>query len=79
MTANREGFVNDQTRENWRKVAEALAIAGKTDSPFYKRAMIVIKTGRDPWNTEKKYGLGRNSEKYGGHKKSIAKLFKIAY
>lgn len=48
MTTNREELVNDQTRENWRKVAEALAIAGKTDSPFYRRAMVVVKTGRDP-------------------------------
>jgi hypothetical protein len=49
MTTNNEGFVNDQTRENWRKVAEALALAGKTNSVFYKRAMIVVKTGKDPY------------------------------
>jgi len=31
-----------------RRVKEALEKAGKTDSFFYKRAEIVIRTGKDP-------------------------------
>jgi len=32
----------------WRKVKIALEEAGKTDSFFYKRALAVVTTGRDP-------------------------------
>lgn len=32
----------------WKQVKEALKEAGKTDSPFYKRALTVATTGRDP-------------------------------
>jgi len=32
----------------WALVKEALEKANKTDSIFYKRAEIVLKTGRDP-------------------------------
>jgi hypothetical protein len=34
--------------EKWRKVKEALEKAGKTDSLFYKRAAVILKTGVDP-------------------------------
>ena len=34
--------------ENWRKVKAALEAAGKTDSFFYKRAVSIMATGRDP-------------------------------
>jgi hypothetical protein len=34
--------------EKWRKVKDALEKAGKTDSFFYKRAVTVVTTGRDP-------------------------------
>jgi hypothetical protein len=34
--------------ENWKRVAEALEAAGKTDCYFYKRAIAILKTGRDP-------------------------------
>jgi len=34
--------------EKWRKVKDALEKAGKTDSFFYKRAVAVVTTGRDP-------------------------------
>jgi hypothetical protein len=36
------------TRENWKKVKEALEAAGKTDCYFYKRAVQIELTGRDP-------------------------------
>jgi len=34
--------------DKWRKVMIALEEAGKTDSFFYKRAVTVVTTGRDP-------------------------------
>ena len=34
--------------ENWQKVKKALEAAGKTDSFFYKRAIAILSTGRDP-------------------------------
>ena len=37
--------------DKWRKVKEALEKAGKTDSFFYKRALAVVMTGKDPGNT----------------------------
>jgi hypothetical protein len=40
--------MDDRTRENWAKVKAALEKAGKTDSPFYARAVKVLTTGRDP-------------------------------
>jgi len=40
--------MDDRTRENWVKVKTALEAAGKTDSPFYARAVAVVMTGRDP-------------------------------
>lgn len=37
--------------DKWRKVKEALEKAGKTDSFFYKRAVVIIETGKDPGDT----------------------------
>ena len=34
--------------DKWKKVKTALEEAGKTDSFFYKRALAVVTTGRDP-------------------------------
>jgi hypothetical protein len=36
------------TRENWAKVKAALERANKTDCYFYKRAVAILKTGKDP-------------------------------
>jgi len=36
------------TRDNWRKIKEALEIAGKTDCMFYRRAVAICNGGRDP-------------------------------
>jgi hypothetical protein len=44
--------MDKRTIENWTKVKDALEAAGKTDCWFYRRAVTVIKTGRDP-------GLGK--------------------
>ena len=40
--------MDDSTRENWAKVKAALEKAGKTDCDFYRRAVAVVTTGRDP-------------------------------
>jgi hypothetical protein len=40
--------MDERTRENWVKVKEALEAAGKTGSPFYARALAVVRTGNDP-------------------------------
>jgi hypothetical protein len=37
-----------KTRDNWRKVKEALEQAGKTDSYMYSRAVVIVRTGSDP-------------------------------
>jgi len=39
-------------RENWRKVKEALEKAGKTDNHYYRRALAILATGRDPFDSE---------------------------
>jgi hypothetical protein len=41
--------MDDRTRENWRKVKEALEKAGKTDTYCYRRALAIVATGRDPF------------------------------
>ena len=41
-------MMNAQTRDNWRKVKEALEQAGKTDSHMYLRAVAIVRTGSDP-------------------------------
>jgi hypothetical protein len=40
--------MDDRTRENWEKVKVALEKVGKTDCDFYRRAVAVVMTGRDP-------------------------------
>jgi hypothetical protein len=40
--------VDVKTRENWRKVKEALEQAGKTDNYMYSRAVAIVRTGSDP-------------------------------
>ena len=40
--------MDQRTRDNWLKVKVALEAAGKTDSFFYRRAVIILRTGHDP-------------------------------
>lgn len=42
------GLMDQQTRNNWIRIKEALEVAGKTDCYFYKRAVVIVKGGRDP-------------------------------
>jgi len=40
--------VSNVEKQNWEKVAKALREAGKTDCYFYRRAIAIVETGRDP-------------------------------
>jgi len=40
--------MDSRTYENWRKVKEALEVAGKTDCMFYKRAVAILSGKPDP-------------------------------
>ena len=40
------------TRDNWRKIKIALEAAGKTDSLYYKRALVICNGGKDPVDHE---------------------------
>jgi hypothetical protein len=42
--------MDQHTRDNWRKVKEALEKAGKTDSFFYRRAVAIGRGGKDPFD-----------------------------
>ena len=44
--------MDDRTRQNWEKVKLALEATGKTDSFFYRRAVIVLKTGATQKSTQ---------------------------
>ena len=41
-----------QTRENWRKVKDALERAGKTDNHYYRRAVAICQGKADPFDSE---------------------------
>lgn len=41
-------YMDSKQVEKWRKVKEALEKEGKTDNPFYKRAVVILRTGADP-------------------------------
>lgn len=36
------------TRANWEKVKAVLEAANKTDCYYYRRAVAILKTGKDP-------------------------------
>jgi hypothetical protein len=40
--------MDPQTRENWRKIRDALEAAGKTDNWYYKRAVAILAGRPDP-------------------------------
>lgn len=40
--------MNQEERDNWEKVKEALEKSGKTDSFFYKRAQAICDGKKDP-------------------------------
>ena len=40
--------MDQHTRNNWRKIKAALEAAGKTDTAFYRRAVVISQGGSDP-------------------------------
>lgn len=42
--------MDSQTRENWRRIRDTLEAAGKTDNHYYRRALAILATGRDPFD-----------------------------
>lgn len=40
--------MDEQTRENWKKIKEKLEQSGKTDNMFYTRACKIVNGGVDP-------------------------------
>lgn len=40
--------MDPQTRENWRKIKDALESAGKTDNWYYRRALAIVAGSSDP-------------------------------
>jgi hypothetical protein len=42
--------MDQHTRDNWRKIKQALEEAGKTDSFFYRRAVAICRGSKDPFD-----------------------------
>jgi hypothetical protein len=40
--------MTEQEIQNWKKIKEVMEASGKTDNMFYKRAIEILKNGRDP-------------------------------
>ena len=40
--------MTDREIENWKKIKEVMETTGKTDNMFYKRAIEILRTGKDP-------------------------------
>lgn len=48
--------MHPDTRENWRKIKDALEAAGKTDNWYYKRALAILAGKPDPLDVPPKVG-----------------------
>lgn len=44
--------MDQQTRDNWLKVKQALEAAGKTDNHYYRRAVEIARGKTDPFDKE---------------------------
>ena len=42
--------MDQQTRDNWRRIKEALEAAGKTDNHYYRRALAIVDGRPDPFD-----------------------------
>lgn len=40
--------MDQHTLDNWKKIKETFEASGNTDNMFYKRAVAILKTGKDP-------------------------------
>jgi hypothetical protein len=48
--------VDQQTRDNWLKVKQALEVAGKTDNHYYRRAIAILAGQPDPLEKQNWFG-----------------------
>ena len=48
MGGHQNKLMDKHTKENWAKVKAALETANKTDTYFYKRAVVICEGGIDP-------------------------------
>lgn len=44
--------MDQHTRNNWRRIKAALEAAGKTDTAFYRRAVMISQGGSDPFDQD---------------------------
>jgi hypothetical protein len=51
--------VDSETRDNWRRIKDALEAAGKTDNHYYRRALAILRTGVDPFDRYDVIDAGR--------------------
>jgi len=40
--------MDSDVRDNWQRIKDHLEAVGKTGSDFYRRAVAVVQTGKDP-------------------------------
>lgn len=40
--------MDQREKDNWKKIKEVMEATGKTDNMFYKRAVEITKSGKDP-------------------------------
>jgi hypothetical protein len=40
--------MDEHTFKNWQKIKETLEASGKTDTTFYRRALSILSTKKDP-------------------------------
>lgn len=54
---NNKHLMSNHEIENWKKIKSVMEQSGKTDNMFYRRAIEILKTGKDPmekfWNHKK--------------------------
>jgi hypothetical protein len=44
--------LDQQTRDNWLKIKQALETAGKTDNHYYRRALVILQGKPDPFDKQ---------------------------
>ena len=45
--------MDQHTRDNWRRIKDALEAAGKTNTYYYKRALVILSGKADPFDPKK--------------------------
>jgi len=57
--------MTERELENWKKIKDVMESSGKTNTVFYKRAIEILKTGKDPLakflGSDIKYNLDDNN------------------